>query len=116
MRPRTTPRFWAYYRNWPDEVRELADKNFRLLQREPRHPSLQFKKVGNVWSARVELAHRALVEDGEDFLWVWIGSHDDYDRLLRGRYPGAAADGRDRGRCARHRPNPPAVAFPPARR
>ena len=53
----------------PNDVRELADKNFRLLQRNPRHPSLQFKKVGNLWSARVGLAHRALaVEDGEDFL------------------------------------------------
>ena len=70
----------------PHEVRELADKNFRLLQRDPRHPSLQFKKVGNVWSARVGRAHRALaVEDGGDFLWGWIGSHDDYDRMIRGR-------------------------------
>ena len=67
-----------------NEVRELADKNFRLLPRDPRHPSLQFKKVGNLWSTRVGLAYRALaVEDGEDFLWVWIGTHDDYDRMLR---------------------------------
>jgi hypothetical protein len=86
MRHRTTPRFWEHYRSLPNEVRDLADKNLRLLQRNPRHPSLQFKKVGNVWSARVGLAHRALaVEDGEDFLWVWIGSHDDYDRMIRGR-------------------------------
>jgi hypothetical protein len=86
MRHRTTPRFWEHYRSLPDEVRDLADKNFRLLQRDPRHPSLQFKKVGNVWSARVGLAHRALaVEDGEDFLWVWIGCHGDYDRMVGGR-------------------------------
>jgi hypothetical protein len=71
MRHRTTSRFWEHYRSLSHEVRELADKNFRLLQRDPRHPSLQFKKVGNVWSARVGLAHRALaVEDSEDFLWV----------------------------------------------
>jgi hypothetical protein len=70
----------------PTDVRALADKSFQLLQRDPRHPSLQFKKVGKVWSARVGPGHRALaVEDGEDFLWVWIGSNDDYDRLLRGR-------------------------------
>jgi hypothetical protein len=69
MRHRTTLRFWEHYRSLPNEVRDLADKNFRLLQRDLRHPSLQFKKVGNVWSARVGLAHRALaVEDGEDFL------------------------------------------------
>jgi len=86
MRHRTTPRFWESYRRLPNDVRDLADKHFQLLQRDPQHPSLQFKKVGNVWSARVGLAHRALaVEYGEDFLWVWIGSHEDYDRLLRGR-------------------------------
>ena len=86
MSHRATPRFWEHYRRLPTDVRDLADKNLQLLQSNPRHPSLQFKKVGNVWSARVGLAHRALaVEDGEDFLWVWIGSHEDYDRLLRGR-------------------------------
>lgn len=86
MRHRTTPRFWAHYQHLPEAVRDLADKSFQLLQRDPRHPSLQFKKVGNLWSVRVGLAHRALaVEDGEDFLWVWIGTHDDYDRLIRER-------------------------------
>jgi hypothetical protein len=82
----TTPRFGAHDRHLPDEVRDLADKNFRLWQNDPRQPSLQFKQVSNVWSARVRLGPRALaVEDGEDFLWVWIGSPDDYDRLIRGR-------------------------------
>ncbi len=85
MKHRATPRFWEYYRRLPIEVRDPADKNFQLLQNNPRHSSLQVKKIGNVWSARVGLAHRALVEDGEDFLWVWIGSHDGYDRLIRGR-------------------------------
>ena len=59
MRHRTTPRFWEHYRSLPDKVRELADKNFQLLQRETRHPSLQFKKVDKVCSVRVGLAHRA---------------------------------------------------------
>ena len=48
------------------------------------HPSLHFEKVGRFWSARVGLAHRALaVEDGGDFIWVWIGGHDEYDRIIR---------------------------------
>ena len=94
MRHRTTPRFWEHYRSLPNEVRDLADKNFRLLQRDPRHLSLHFKKVGNVWSARVGLAYRALaVEDGEDFLWVWIGSHGDYDRMVGGRSQGTPSEG-----------------------
>ncbi len=83
---RTTPGFWEHYRSLSADVREVADKNFKLLKRNPRHPSLQFKKIGNLWSARVGLAHRALaVNDGKDFNWVWIGSHEDYDRVLRGR-------------------------------
>jgi hypothetical protein len=68
----------------PREIQELADKSLCLLQDNPRHPSLQFKKVGGFRSARVGLAHRALaVEDGNDFIWVWIGTHDEYERLIR---------------------------------
>ncbi|MBI3741960.1 MAG: hypothetical protein HY257_09440, partial [Chloroflexi bacterium] len=49
-----------------------------------KHPSLYFKKVGKFWSARVGLDHRALaIEDGEDFIWVWIGAHDEYDRMIK---------------------------------
>jgi hypothetical protein len=81
---RTTPRFWQSYRNLPDDVQRVADKSFELLKRDSRHPSLQLKKVGNYWSARVGIGHRALaVEDGEDLIWVWIGAHDEYERLIR---------------------------------
>jgi len=42
--------------------------------------------VGGFWSARVGLAFRALaVEDEDDFIWVWIGPHDEYERILKGR-------------------------------
>jgi hypothetical protein len=67
----------------PQSVQELARKNFELLKQNPQHPSLHFKKVGRYWSARVGLSYRALaVEDGDDHIWVWIGNHDDYDRLI----------------------------------
>ncbi len=83
---RTTPQFWQRYRNLPPDVRDRADKAFALLREDPRHPSLHFKKVGGFWSARVDIAHRALaVEDGEDFIWVWIGSHDEYERMIEAR-------------------------------
>jgi hypothetical protein len=44
---------------------------------------LQFKKVGKVWSVRVGLYYRAVatpIEGG--FLWFWIGTHAEYDKLL----------------------------------
>lgn len=81
---RTTERFRELYQALPVEVRNLADKSFQLLRENPRHPSLQFKKVGRFWSARVGIAHRVLaVEDGTGFIWVWIGSHAEYERMIR---------------------------------
>ena len=80
---RTTPRFWRHFEQLPEPAQRIARQNFRLLIANPRHPALHFKKVGKFWSVRVGLAHRALaVEDGRDFIWVWIGSHDEYDRLI----------------------------------
>jgi hypothetical protein len=81
---RTTPQFWKRFDALPKEVQELARKNFKLLNQDSRHPSLQFKRLGDYWSARVGLNYRALaVEDDSDFVWVWIGSHAEYDKLIK---------------------------------
>jgi hypothetical protein len=69
----------------PADVRQLADRCFALLRQDPRHPSLHLKKVGQFWSVRVGLHCRALaVGAGHDLVWVWIGSHAEYDRLING--------------------------------
>jgi hypothetical protein len=82
VKHRATRRFWNLYARLPEEKRRLADKSFALLKVDPAHPSLHFKKAGKFWSARIGIAHRALaVPDGEHFIWVWIGLHDEYDRL-----------------------------------
>jgi hypothetical protein len=81
---RTTPQFWKRFYNQTLTIQRLARKNYDLLKADPTHPSLNFKKVGNYWSVRIGLSHRALaIEDDSDFIWVWIGHHDEYDRLLR---------------------------------
>lgn len=81
-----SPRFWACYRQLPEEIRRLADREYALLRQDPRHPSLQFKKAGPFWSVRVGLHYRALaVENGTNFIWVWIGTHAEYDQLLQRR-------------------------------
>jgi len=79
----TAPKFWAAYEALPAPVRQLADANYALLKRDPRHPSLQFKKVGRYWSVRVGLRYRALAVDVDGgYLWFWIGSHADYDKMI----------------------------------
>lgn len=83
---RTTDRFWQRYWSLPKDIQSLADKSFQLLEDNPRHPSLQLKEAGDFCSARVGLAYRALaVEDGNDFIWVWIGGRDEYEKMLKKR-------------------------------
>ena len=81
---RATPDFWQLLDGLPAAVQSVARQNFELLKANPRHPSLRFRKVGAFWSVRVGLSYRALaVADGDDFIWVWIGAHSEYDRLIR---------------------------------
>jgi hypothetical protein len=61
----------------------VADKSYALLRQDPRHPSLHFKQVGRFRSVRVGPHWRALgVQQEDDIVWFWIGSHADYDKLL----------------------------------
>jgi hypothetical protein len=43
--------FWECYDELPDHVQRLASKNFELLRRKPRHPSLGLQKKGGVYTA-----------------------------------------------------------------
>jgi len=83
MRHFASRTFWEAYAKLPEQIRVLADKNYALLKNDPRHPSLQLKKVGRFWSVRVGSRYRALaVEADGDLVWFWIGSHADYDALI----------------------------------
>jgi len=80
-----SPRFWRAFRAMPREVRKHAAAAYRLWQRDAFHPSLHFTKVGpDLWSVRIGMAYRALGRfEGDLLVWTWIGTHADYDQLLR---------------------------------
>jgi hypothetical protein len=81
---RAAPAFWKYYDALPAKARESANKAFELLKVDPNHPVLHFKNVGRFRSVRAGLHYRALgVDIPGGVLWFWIGSHAEYDRLLR---------------------------------
>ena len=85
MRHFASPRFWQHYARLPAEVQVVADKNYALLKQDPHHPSLHFKRIGRYWTVRAGLSYRALaVETPGGLIWFWIGSHAEYDRLLKG--------------------------------
>jgi hypothetical protein len=76
--------FWTAYQKLSPPIRRSADKNFALLKVDPRHSSLQLKKVGRFWSVRAGHGYRAMgVDVDEGILWIWIGTHDEYERLIR---------------------------------
>jgi hypothetical protein len=85
MKSSTTASCRSRLRGLSPDVQNLARKNFKLWLRDAHHPSIQFKKVGRFWSARVVLDHRALAIMEQDRMkWFWIGAHDECERLIGG--------------------------------
>jgi hypothetical protein len=63
MTSKATRRFWKRYQELPEPVQRLAVKNYRLWRDNPRHPSLDFKKLAGRserFSIRVGDHYRAL--------------------------------------------------------
>jgi len=88
MNSRATARFWKCFERLPIEVQQLARKNYALWQNDHQHPSLDFKRLqgrGNRFSVRVGIHHRAIgwMPVPDQVEWVWIGSHADYDRMVK---------------------------------
>ena len=88
MKSRTTERFQELLEALPESVQEAAKEAFKLFEADPTHPGLHFEqietKIGACYSARVGLHYRALARRKPDcWLWFWIGSHAEYNRLLK---------------------------------
>jgi hypothetical protein len=76
-------RFWRHFEELSRELQQLARENYELLRANPQHPSLHFKRVGKYWSVRIGSGHRALgVDAPTGILWFWIGTHEEYERLI----------------------------------
>ena len=83
MKSLTTPDFWQSYSQLSSQTKKKARKAYRLWKADPRHPSLRFKKVGELWAVRIDASYRALGVVEEDVLyWFWIGAHAEYERLI----------------------------------
>jgi hypothetical protein len=86
VRSLAATRFWRLYGQLPEAVRRLADKNYRLWQRDPFHPALHFKKLKGsqeLYSIRVGVHYRALGRVKGDLIrWLWIGTHQEYSKLV----------------------------------
>ena len=87
MRSFTQLSFWKSYRRIPEYAQRQARQSYQFFASDPRHPSLEFKRVSQrrpVYSVRVSNDYRALgVLVENDIVWFWIGPHHEYDHLLK---------------------------------
>jgi len=80
----SSPSFWSAYEALPLSAKRVADRNYETLKTNPKHPSLHFKKINCYWSVRAGIHYRALAVEVQDgLLWFWIGSHAEYDKLIK---------------------------------
>jgi len=86
VKSQLTEDFVACFRRLPDEIKELARKNYRLWRENPQHPSLQFKRVNKrepIYSVRVGSGFRAVgLWQGDTITWYWIGTQAEYERVI----------------------------------
>jgi hypothetical protein len=82
---RTTVDFWKCFEKLPQDIQNQARERFQIWKEDAFNASLHFKLLfDNVWSVRVTQYYRALGRrKGELIVWFWIGSHADYDQLLK---------------------------------
>ena len=84
MTSRGLPGFWQEYRQLPRDIRAAARQAYRKFRENPAHPGLHLERLrsdARAWSIRVTLNYRAVARrDGDDWLWVWIGTHQEFER------------------------------------
>ena len=86
MTSRTRPSFWRAYERLSEPNRRAARRAYTIFTENPDHPSLRFKKLGgydDVWSVRINEQYRAIGERrGDTVIWVWVGTHNEFDKLF----------------------------------
>jgi len=87
MISRTTNGFWKCYGTLPEQIRKEAKKAYANFKKNPYHPGLHFKRVHStrpIFSLRITKDYRAVgIQHDKQIIWFWIGSHGDYNKLLK---------------------------------
>ncbi|MGZ9220970.1 MAG: ParE family toxin-like protein [Anaerolineales bacterium] len=87
MNSHITDKFRKAFAELPADVQKQARQAYRLFIENHHHPSLRFKPIHPtrpIYSVRIGMDYRAVAtRDGNDIIWYWIGSHAEYDKLIR---------------------------------
>lgn len=75
-----TKTFIRNYRKLPSKMQQQTDKQLELLLSDPKHPSLNTKKMNDprdVWEGRITYSYRFTFQIHEDqYILRNIGTHD----------------------------------------
>jgi len=86
MKSSTTGPFWKCYALLLGH-KDTSRKAFKIFLKNAYHPSLRFKKVHSsrpIFAVRISKDYRAVGNlAGDEMIWFWIGSHEEYDKLLK---------------------------------
>ncbi len=80
MKLQPTERFRKDYERLPQRLQHRVDKALGLLLQNPRHPSLQIKKMKGYedrWEGRATLHYRfTFTVEGDTYVLLHVGTHD----------------------------------------
>ena len=75
-----TKTFVRDYRKLPSDIQETVDKQLWLLLSNPRHPSLNIKKMNDprqIWEGRVTSSYRFTFHmENDTYVLRKVGTHD----------------------------------------
>jgi len=87
MNSHMTSQFRELLANLPKEIQQQSKEAYRRFRDNPYCPSLYFKRIHStqsIYSARISRNYWAVgVQYSNEIIWFWIGSHSDYDKILK---------------------------------
>jgi len=79
--------YWESFDDLPEDVRKLAEKNFKLWKQNTLNPGLRFKQIHQtlpIFSFRVGMKHRTVGTETPDgkMVWFWVGSFETFSQSI----------------------------------
>lgn len=81
--------YWDSFDDLPEDVKKLAEKNYKLWRESKNAPGLRFKQIHKtlpIYSFRVGMKHRTVgVETADNKIaWFWVGSFETFNETIGG--------------------------------
>ena len=83
----TTDQFRKLLAQLPKDIQKQAKEAYLQFEKNPYYPGLRFKRVHSkrpIYAVRISRDYRALgVLQDNKLIWFWIGSHAEYEKILK---------------------------------